>query len=104
MKKTAIAPANIALVKYWGKRNEELILPHNSSISMTLDKLYTITTVEFDESYSKYEINIDGKDVIGEEYNRVVKQLEMLKKYSDIEYKAKMVSKGNFPKKRDHLR
>ena len=99
MKKTAIAPSNIALVKYWGKRNEELILPYNSSISMTLDKLYTTTTIEFDDSYSKYEINIDRIDTTGEEYNRVVKHIEMLKKYSIIVSKAKVVSRGNFPKK-----
>ena len=49
MKATAVANSNIALVKYWGKRNSELILPYNSSVSMTLDSLNTKTTVEFDE-------------------------------------------------------
>ena len=75
MKATAIAPANIALVKYWGKRNEELILPYNSSISMTLDNLHTITTVEFDDSYKQYEVYINNTEIKGDEYNRVIKQL-----------------------------
>ena len=36
----AVAP-NIALIKYWGKRNKELNLPLNSSISLTLSSVYS---------------------------------------------------------------
>jgi len=39
MKASAIANTNIVLVKYWGKRNERLILLNNDSISLTLDSL-----------------------------------------------------------------
>ena len=53
MKATAKANANIALTKYWGKRDKELMLPQNGSTSMTLSDLYTITTVEFDKKYDK---------------------------------------------------
>lgn len=42
------AHTNIALIKYWGKRNKELFLPMTSSLSLTLDAFYTDTTVEFD--------------------------------------------------------
>ncbi|EDO36717.1 predicted protein [Nematostella vectensis] len=44
---TVKAPINIAVIKYWGKRDEELILPLNSSLSATinLDELCTTTTV-----------------------------------------------------------
>ena len=46
MKATAAAHANIALVKYWGKRDEALLLPEAGSLSVALDKLLTTTTVE----------------------------------------------------------
>jgi len=69
MKATAIANANIALVKYWGKRNSELILPYNSSISMTCEGLSTITTVEFSEKYEKDIIIINDEELKKDEKN-----------------------------------
>ncbi len=39
------APANIALCKYWGKRNEELKLPLTGSLSVSLGPLGTDTTM-----------------------------------------------------------
>lgn len=41
------AYTNIALIKYWGKRDEKLFLPMNSSLSLTLDSFYTETSVAF---------------------------------------------------------
>lgn len=43
---TATAPSNIALVKYWGKRNKALNLPLTSSLSLTLRSLWSEATVE----------------------------------------------------------
>lgn len=40
-----IGYANIALIKYWGKRDENLFLPTKSSLSVTLDNLYTTTNI-----------------------------------------------------------
>ncbi len=39
------APVNIALSKYWGKREPVLNLPTNSSVSISLPKLGTKTTI-----------------------------------------------------------
>lgn len=50
---TCTAPVNIAVVKYWGKRDTKLILPTNDSLSVTLDQdhLRTVTTARADESF-----------------------------------------------------
>jgi diphosphomevalonate decarboxylase len=56
------APSNIALVKYWGKREPQL--PENPSISFTLDACFTLTTLEFKKKSSKdirFEIYFEGK-------------------------------------------
>lgn len=37
--RTAEAPINIALIKYWGKRDAQLNIPTNDSISLTLESL-----------------------------------------------------------------
>lgn len=42
---TAFAPSNIALCKYWGKRDDELNLPVNGSLSISLGHLGTQTTL-----------------------------------------------------------
>jgi len=97
MKKTAIAHANIALIKYWGKRDDQLILPQNSSISMTLDKLHTTTTVVFSERYPRDEVIINDKVVKGDEFQRVANHLDLFREHSHSF--AKVVSRSNFPKK-----
>ncbi|HLC80117.1 MAG TPA: diphosphomevalonate decarboxylase [archaeon] len=98
MKSTAIANSNIALVKYWGKRNEKLILPHNSSISLTLDGLYTTTTVEFSPKYKKDELSIDEQKIEGEELQRATGQLNLIRKMGKTSEFCKIESKSNFPK------
>jgi len=45
-KVTVKASTDIALIKYWGKKDPILRLPENGSISMILDGTDTKTTVE----------------------------------------------------------
>jgi mevalonate pyrophosphate decarboxylase len=59
---TVCAPANIALVKYWGKRDEETMLPLNDSISVSIDELKATTTVQIHESCAEDDVVIiNGK-------------------------------------------
>ncbi|MBR9682779.1 MAG: diphosphomevalonate decarboxylase [Candidatus Aenigmarchaeota archaeon] len=97
MKFTAIANANIALVKYWGKRNKELILPQNSSISVTLDGLNAVTTVEFDDKYDKDIFILNGKEQTENELERVISTLNIVRDLANIQTKAKVSSNNNFP-------
>lgn len=64
---TCTAPVNIAVIKYWGKRDDELILPVNSSLSATLNQtdLKTQTTVLLfaaTGSESRDRIWLNGKE------------------------------------------
>ncbi|KAJ8343387.1 hypothetical protein SKAU_G00307160 [Synaphobranchus kaupii] len=61
---TCTAPVNIAVIKYWGKRDEDLILPINSSLSVTLhqDQLKTTTTVACSKSFKEDRIWLNGKE------------------------------------------
>ena len=45
---SAKSPSNIALVKYWGKK--PIQIPTNPSISFTLTKCFTKTTISFKKS------------------------------------------------------
>lgn len=97
MKITAVANANIALIKYWGKRDEKLILPQNSNISVTLDGLNATTTVEFDKKYVKDIFILNDKEQQGDEANRVFETIEIIRKIAKIKEKVKVSSKNNFP-------
>lgn len=98
MKETAIAPANIAFIKYWGKKNDELRIPANSSFSMSLDKCLTTTTVEFDKKYKNDSFEIIGQKINEKEISRVSFYLERFRKLAKTNLFAKVVSKNSFPK------
>ncbi len=96
MKVTGRANSNIALVKYWGKRNKELMLPNNGSISMTLDKLHTTTTVEFG-GYDNDIVILNEKELEPDEAKEVIAHLDLIRNMAGIKDKAKVVSVNNFP-------
>lgn len=61
---TVKAPMNIALIKYWGKRDVNLNLPLNSSLSATLDPsiICSETTVETSRYLMRDEISLNGEE------------------------------------------
>lgn len=98
MKATVIAPANLAFIKYWGKRDEKLRLPMNNSISMNLSECFTKTTVEFDKKLKDDIVTIDDKDATEKEKARVSKFLDEVRKLAKVKTRARVDSQNSFPK------
>ena len=94
MKVTAVAPANVALIKYWGKKNEELKIPTNGSVSVNLSGLLTTTTVEFSHNYQQDEVVYNQKK---ENKEHVIKHLNLIRQLAKISDFAKVVTTNNFP-------
>ena len=94
---TATACANIAFIKYWGKRDVELNLPANSSLSMNLDRLTTITTVEFSPDYDDDLFILDGREERGETRQRTVAHLDRVRALAGLRARARVVSENSFP-------
>ena len=95
-KATARAHPNIALVKYWGKRDAALVLPQQSSFSVTLAPLEVTTTVELGVGPSQVELN--GQPAVGQERNRVLALVERVAAEAGRALGgARVVSRGNFP-------
>jgi len=83
-KASAFAPTNIALCKYWGKRNAELNLPYTSSLSISLGHLGACTKVGlFEGVIDQVSLN---KQPISENtvfYKRIVEFLNLFRPTSD---------------------
>src|SRR5439155_641548 len=98
---TARANVNVALVKYWGKRDPALNLPATGSISLTLDGLGTEAAVGFGGGEAD-RLVIDGVDAAGEEARRVVRFLDLVRAAARRRQRGKVVmrSTGGDPRPR----
>ncbi len=73
---TAVAHPNIAVCKYWGKRDAALNLPSNGSLSLTLGPWRTTTTVTWDARDDV--VLLDGAPARPDEARRVLRLLDLL--------------------------
>lgn len=94
---TARACANIALVKYWGKRDALLNLPAAGSLSLTLAALVTETTVQFDEALADDELTLDGAPASAGELARTTTFLDLVRAQAGIPIHARVTSRNEFP-------
>ncbi len=93
---TAVAASNIALVKYWGKRDLELNLPATGSISVTLDKLISRTTVTFDAGLDGDKVLLNGEQD-PTKAARVLRFLDLVRRTYGVQERARIVSVNDFP-------
>ncbi|MBW1605600.1 diphosphomevalonate decarboxylase [Lactobacillus sp. Sy-1] len=91
----ARAHTNIALVKYWGKADAKLIIPQNSSLSLTLDHFYTDTGVQFDSQLSADQLFID--DVLAPVDEKVANCLAVVRQLAGIKTHALIRSYNHVP-------
>lgn len=93
---TARAQPNIALIKYWGKRNRDLNLPAAGSLSVTLDSLWTHTHVIFDSSFDQDELVLNDTRNAGETA-RASACLDLLRRRAETQCRARVATRNNFP-------
>lgn len=78
------APSNIALSKYWGKRNKPLNLPITDSISVSLDTLGAATSLKMSRE-SKDIVILNDIDISQDDnfYKRAVQYLDLFRPGED---------------------
>ena len=91
------AHTNIAFIKYWGKENEELIIPQNNSLSLTLDAFYTDTKVTFDADLARDVLFIDGDIQDEKALKKAQVILDLVRERAGIDLPAKIESKNFVP-------
>ncbi|MEQ7221847.1 diphosphomevalonate decarboxylase [Vagococcus fluvialis] len=91
------AHTNIALIKYWGKRNDELFLPMNSSLSLTLDAFYTDTEVVLDSDFTSDTFFLNDVKQDEKETEKITKFLNLFRNEVNMKTKACVKSYNHVP-------
>ncbi len=97
MQVTATAHANVALIKYWGKRDSDLNLPSVGSISITLKELFTHTKVRFTAELDDDMFVLNGESSNIDRRSRIKDFLDLVREKSNIVNRAEIISENNFP-------
>eukprot|EP00794_Sanderia_malayensis_P019279 gene19279-21205_t len=104
------APVNIAVVKYWGKRDETINLPLNGSISITLglNELCAKTTAAYSTKFTRDRLWLNGREEEIEDNSRVQNCLKEIRRLASKRHldqdsdfvkdkKVHICSENNFP-------
>lgn len=98
---TARAGTNIALVKYWGKRDVALNLPAAGSLSLTLADLGSETTVRFaagaGEADGRDRVLLSGKPADEKFAGRVRKFLDLVRARAGVALPAEVSTVNTVP-------
>ncbi|MCH3922945.1 diphosphomevalonate decarboxylase [Limosilactobacillus sp.] len=94
---TAKAHTNIALVKYWGKKDQELIIPQTDSLSLTLNEFYTTTRVNFDPNLAADQVTINHELLSPAAAKRTSAFLDLVRQRSGRQQFARVDSINHVP-------
>jgi diphosphomevalonate decarboxylase len=96
---TAFAGTNIALVKYWGKRDKTLNLPAAGSLSLTLAELGSETRVRFfrERENTPDIVNLDGKPASEPFTRRVQTFLDLVRNRAGLHCSAEVDTHNSVP-------
>jgi len=86
------SPINIALCKYWGKKDEDNVLAYTDSISLTLDSFYTDVVIEKKKD-GKLEFYLNDVLLTGDEREKMIKYMRAIEQ--DIEHMPIRISSKN---------
>lgn len=95
---TATSPSNIALLKYWGKRDSSLQWPANDSISMTLNACKTVTTAK--RSLNNFDsFTMDGVTIKSnsDKNHKIFRQLDRVRSSLNANGYLELSSENSFP-------
>src|SRR3989338_8646768 len=86
MSVTAVSTPNIALIKYWGNRNNDLRLPMADSLSITLNQPTVQIIVDRAERFTARTFEPDGTErtLTEKERARLEKHFTLTKTYLDV--------------------
>ena len=97
---TAEVPSNIALIKYWGKRDAAQQWPENDSLSMTLDSARTHTSAQIAASGSDVIRRADGQGVVTaytSSSDKAVRHLAFLRRELGFSAALEIATHNTFP-------
>ncbi len=95
---TAVAPSNIAFLKYWGKRDPARQWPANDSISMTLSACKTVTTARrILDNFDSF--TIDGVTIKSNSHkeHKIFRQLDRIRTSLNMSGNLEISSENSFP-------
>jgi diphosphomevalonate decarboxylase len=94
---TAVAHPNIALIKYWGKRDERLFLPRTDSLSLTLDIFPTTTSVALADGDGPDEVTFNGEAATGDALGRITAFLDLVRERAGSPRRAVVDTRNTVP-------
>jgi diphosphomevalonate decarboxylase len=92
---TARANVNVALIKYWGKRDATLNLPATGSISLTLDGLWVEASCQFGSESD--DCTIDGRPPSDDDRAKILRFVDLVRAEAGIEARAHVHTTSGVP-------